>query len=368
MISFFIIEMSSTKEEKSTDDTSKKAGEEPPKKRFNNGWTKELENLIADWSDRAQCYRWMHDKTSRAYASYNQYMMIPVIILSTLTGTANFGMDSFFNDPNTKKLATLGVGGVSILTGIISTLANFLRYAQGSEAHAGAAISWAKFSRLISIELALHPNERMEAFAFLKMFRIELDRLIEQSPPIPEEIVRKFKVEFRSYTDIKRPDITGYIEHTTAFNNNSERMKQLATEAALTLKHKKNLLKEIVMSDLDNRIREITSEVVKEAQQPTSNGRAGRIASVLGGTGANTPALFSSPTLNQQILERKLELAQQIPSNLVNDLKKRFAEKAATKTEANTGDVVLQIRSEDNVIYDMEERSVETSEESSTKK
>jgi hypothetical protein len=48
---------------------------EPKVKRFNNGWTKELENLIADWSDRAQCYRWMHDKTSRAFYEYNQYMM-----------------------------------------------------------------------------------------------------------------------------------------------------------------------------------------------------------------------------------------------------------------------------------------------------
>jgi hypothetical protein len=243
---------------------------EPKVKRFNNGWTKELENLIGDWSDRAQCYRWMHDKTARAFGSYNQYMMIPVIILSTLTGTANFGMDSFFTDPGTKKIATLGVGGVSILTGIISTLANFLRYAQGSEAHAGAAISWAKFSRLISIELALHPNERMEAFAFLKMFRIELDRLIEQSPPIPDETVRKFKIEFRAYTDIKRPDITGYIEHTTAFNNNHERMKQLAVEATLTLMHKKHLLKELVLNDLDSRIREITTDTLKQEQLSVS--------------------------------------------------------------------------------------------------
>ena len=68
--------------------------EAPKVKRFNNGWTSELENLVADWADRAQCYRWMHDKTSRVYASYNQYMMIPVIILSTLTGTANFGIAS----------------------------------------------------------------------------------------------------------------------------------------------------------------------------------------------------------------------------------------------------------------------------------
>jgi hypothetical protein len=299
-------------------------------KRPNNGWTKELEHLVADWSDRAQCYRWMHDKTSRAYGSYNQYMMIPVIILSTLTGTANFGMDSFFTDPGVKKIAVLGVGGVSIVTGIISTLANFLRYAQGSEAHSGAAISWAKFSRLISIELALHPNERMEAFAFLKMFRIELDRLIEQSPPIPEETVRKFKIEFRTFTDIKRPDITGYIEHTQAYNNNSERMKQLAVEATLTLLHKKNLLKELVLNDLDSKVRDITTETIKQVQAAAASKKSAGTA---------------MPFAKRVVEERKQELSQ-LPTGLVADIRNRIRGRGGRGAEeviVESEDVVIDV-------------------------
>ena len=310
-------------------------------KRPNNGWTKELEHLVADWSDRAQCYRWMHDKTSRAFGSYNQYMMIPVIILSTLTGTANFGMDSFFTDPATKKIAVLGVGGVSIVTGIISTLANFLRYAQGSEAHSGAAISWAKFSRLISIELALHPNERMEAFAFLKMFRIELDRLIEQSPPIPEETVRKFKIEFRTFTDIKRPDITGYIEHTQAYNNNSERMKQLAVEATLTLLHKKNLLKELVLNDLDSKVRDITTETIKQVNAASS------LAASKKQTGT------AIPFAKRVVEERKQELSQ-LPTGLVADIKNRI------KSRGGRGAEEVVVESED-VVIDMSGAPVDVS-------
>ena len=232
----------------------------PKVKKFNNGWTSELEVLVGDWADRAQCYRWMHDKTSRAYSSYNQYFMIPVIVLSTLTGTANFGLDSLFTDPNAKKLASLGIGGVSIFTGIISTVANFLRYGQGSESHLISSISWAKFSRLITIELALHPNERMEAFAFLKMFRIELDRLIEQSPTIPENVISNFKREFRMLADVKRPEVTGAIEHTRAFDNRNERLKAVAAEAALVILHKKRLIKDLVLEDLDKRVKEIMAE------------------------------------------------------------------------------------------------------------
>ena len=243
------------------------------RKRFNNGWTPSLESLVADWADKAQCYRWMHDKTSRIFYQYNQYMMIPVIILSTLTGTANFGMDSLFSDSNSKRFAALGIGGVSIITGIITTLANFLRYAQGSEAHSTSAILWAKFNRFMCIELALHTNDRMEAFSFLKMFRVELDRLIELSPPIPESIIRSFKHEFRMLADVKRPEITGAgaIEHTRAFDNSNERLKALATEASLMIWHKKKFVKELVMADLDVRVRDIASEVTAAKLEERQN-------------------------------------------------------------------------------------------------
>ena len=229
---------------------------EKPKVKFNNGWTHELEVLTADWADKASCYRWMHDKSSQELGRSNQNMMIPVIILSTLSGAANFSLATIFPDPASsgKSIATLAIGGISIITGIISTLANFFRYAQLSEAHSTAAISWAKFSRLIVIELALHPNERNDAYTFLKMFRVELDRLIEQSPAIPEFIIKRFQKEFDTKLDVKRPDITGDIKHTTVYDNHNELLKMLAVEAALALMHKKKLMKDLVMVDIDRHI------------------------------------------------------------------------------------------------------------------
>lgn len=62
------------------------------KKRPNNGWTREQEELIANWGDIASCYRLLHDKTEKRYYKFNLGMTIPVIMLSTMTGTANFGM------------------------------------------------------------------------------------------------------------------------------------------------------------------------------------------------------------------------------------------------------------------------------------
>ena len=53
---------------------------QPSKKKFLNGWTAELEDLMADWADKAACYRWMHEKTSVLYQGRDRYFNIPIII------------------------------------------------------------------------------------------------------------------------------------------------------------------------------------------------------------------------------------------------------------------------------------------------
>jgi hypothetical protein len=124
-------------------------------RKYHNGWTKQLENLVAEWADKASCYQWMHGKTEEKFSKMNYYFTIPEIIMSTLTGTANFATNSIVTSEEQAKFVTFGIGAISLIAGIISTVANFLRYAQGSEAHRVAAISWGKFQRFISIELSV---------------------------------------------------------------------------------------------------------------------------------------------------------------------------------------------------------------------
>jgi hypothetical protein len=216
-------------------------------KKMNNGWTKEQEDLVAQWSDIAACYRWLHTRTEARYARYNMSISIPVIILSTLTGTVNVGLGSIVgNDEQNQKYANLGVGGVSILAGILSTLGNFFKFAQLTEANKSAALAWGKFQRLAAIELALHPTDRIDSLEFIKMCRNEIDRLIEQSPPVPDAIIRSFEENFGSIENLKKPDICNHIEHTNVYESKNERLRQLVTESSMMLRHKKRLLAELV--------------------------------------------------------------------------------------------------------------------------
>ena len=234
-----------------------------PIKKFNNGWTKQQEILMAEWSDKAGCYRWLHDRCEKKYSMMNMWITLPVIILSTLTGTANFALDGFIppDDADMKKYAQAAIGGVSIFAGILTTLGNFLRFAQGSESHRVAGIAWGKFQRQIAVELAIAPKDRIDCMDFLKICRAELDRLIEQSPPVPDDVINEFKKEFEDKPTVKKPEICDGMEHTTVYENRESILKHITAEATIALYHKKKMLREEVLPDLNKLI---SKEVAKQ--------------------------------------------------------------------------------------------------------
>lgn len=235
------------------------------KGKFHNGWTDEQEDLMAKWADIAACYRWLHDRCEKMYSNSNMSMTIPVIILSTLTGTASVGLNSIVgDDPLAQKYGQFAIGGVSLIAGILTTLGNFFKYAQLSESNRVAGIAWGKFQRQIAVELSLHPNDRLDSMDFIKICRSELDRLIEQSPPIPDKIIASFMVEFKDLPSLKRPDICRGIEHTEAFKDKNERLKNMAAEASLMIKHKKRMLREEIIPDIDNRLEKIMDAKITE--------------------------------------------------------------------------------------------------------
>ena len=240
--------------------TPPKAEEAPKAKRFMNGWSKEQDALMADWSDIAGCYRWMHDRAEKEYTQKNMLMTIPVIILSTITGTASVGISSIAGgDETIQKYMNFGIGGLSLVAGILTTLNNFLRYAQLSESNRVAAVSWGKFQRLIAVELALNPMERMDSLDFLKICRAELDRLIEQSPSIPDIVINSFEREFKDNKKLRRPDICHGLDHTTIFDSTQSRLKNMTSDAAMMLLQKKKALRNEIVPDLNRMIESAVS-------------------------------------------------------------------------------------------------------------
>jgi len=157
-------------------------------------WSVDHENILVEWADKAMCYRWLHGKANSSFSKKNTWYTIPVIVISTLTGTANFAQDRV--PAEYQGFFVMTVGAFNILAGIITTIQQFLKITQLNEAHRVSSIAWDKFYRNIKTELAKHPNERLPVIQFLKMCKEEFDRLMETSPVIPEDIIGLFNIQF----------------------------------------------------------------------------------------------------------------------------------------------------------------------------
>jgi hypothetical protein len=203
-------------------------------------WNQEHENILVEWADKAMCYRWLHSKSHLSYANANALFTIPVIIMSTVTGTANFAINRIPDDY--QSIATVSIGCVNIIAAILSTIQQFLKITELSEAHRVSSISWDKFYRNIKVELAKEPVERISAGNMLKICKEEFDRLMETSPMIKEKIISQFKDTFfdaneaiekvrDQFDNVKIPEICDQLISTQTSKHNWYAVKSSHTDS-----------------------------------------------------------------------------------------------------------------------------------------
>ena len=170
-------------------------------------WSPEIEELLSEWGEIAMCYAYLHNFGQRKYKQKYHNLQIPIIVLSTLTGTANFATESYVTESYRQGFSA-AVGSLNIFCGILGTLLSFLRYSEIYEGHRISALAWSKLSRNIEIELSLHELKRDSCPDFLKLCRAEYDNLLESSPLVDLDIIKLFNQKFNEdYPDVRRPVI-----------------------------------------------------------------------------------------------------------------------------------------------------------------
>lgn len=168
-------------------------------------WNESEVQILKKWGEIAASYRLLHDRAFREFQLKSYGLTIPVIILSTLSGTASFSISSF--PESIQTYVPMVIGGVNICVGIIQTITQFLRVSELTELHRVASISYGKFARNITTELSLPPKERTyNGIDFVQVCRTEMDRLIEQSPIIPMKLLHAFELN-KDFINITKPDV-----------------------------------------------------------------------------------------------------------------------------------------------------------------
>ena len=167
-----------------------------PKPRSSQDWNPQHEKLLKQWGEMAAANRWMHYRTHMRYVSLKMWFTLPVIILSSLTGTMNFAQSSFPLEYQTMIPILIGI--VNLFMGIITTVGSFLRVSELAEGNRVAALSYGKLTSNIRVEMLLPPDCRtMSGFDFIALCRAEMDRLTEQTPDIHPKVEIQFLKVFK---------------------------------------------------------------------------------------------------------------------------------------------------------------------------
>ena len=211
-------------------------------------WSDEIEELLSEWGEVSMCYAYLHNFSQRKYRKKYHHLQIPIIILSTLTGTANFATDSYIPIDYQQGFSA-GVGSLNLFCGILGTLLSFLRYSEIYEGHRISALAWSKLGRAIEIELSLHNKKRKSSRDFLKICRAEYDNLLESSPGIDLDIISMFNNKFNDkYPDVRKPIICNGLKAIKPFNKEEEE-EQTEEPKSIVLKIEEE---EIIPTNINN--------------------------------------------------------------------------------------------------------------------
>lgn len=182
--------------------------------------------LLKKWKEKAGGWRWLHYTAMHHYKEINSRFVYSSIVLSTLAGAGGFstaGTESNVKTTMGKIQFYMGyiIGATNVIIGLINSFQRFGKAAEKTELHASAAMQYAMLYRLIETEISLSDEHRRNDLVVT--VRQEMDRLLSQSPAVPQKIVDMFNDKFPNV--INKPDVC----------NGLSTQKQMPSEAIIQM-------------------------------------------------------------------------------------------------------------------------------------
>jgi len=182
-------------------------------------WSSQVEDILAAEGEKCRGLSWIHTRCETEMSRFNTFIQVPVIVLSTLAGTASVGSATLFAGQTTAS--SIAIGLVSISVGIMNTLGGFFNFAKRAESHRIAHLHYSKIASKISIELSLPRLERISAESLLNYVRESMERLAETTPLAPEKILHNFNTEFKELkNEIAMPPETNGLHKIKVYRSN----------------------------------------------------------------------------------------------------------------------------------------------------
>lgn len=165
-------------------------------------WNPYLEKLVKKEGEQSQSLYWLHNESSKLATRYNDWIQIPGIILASITG---------FLSATSNIVPPIGIGGMSLIVGLLNTVNSYYKFSQKAEAHKISAQLYLKMYKNIRTELSLPITQRANANHLLQNIRDKIARITEIAPQIPNSIIKRFKRKFKT-AQISKPIVANGLD------------------------------------------------------------------------------------------------------------------------------------------------------------
>jgi hypothetical protein len=167
-------------------------------------WNDQIEELFRQTAEKSNALSMLHSSATQKYQRINTALNIPVIILSTIVGATSMSSTVIFGG---WEYGSVIIGVISLFSGILKTVDSYFNYGQLLERHRVTSISYKKLYKILSFELSLPRHQRTNLKTFMKFIKAEMDRLLEQSPELPNDIIDEFNKRYVKIDD-NDPDVS----------------------------------------------------------------------------------------------------------------------------------------------------------------
>jgi len=210
-------------------------------------WSEQHEDLLISWAEKSSGYAWMHNRSINYYKKRNLYISIPASIFGYFAGAVTLLSNETFENIYTKAF----IGMCGIFSGILSNFQQMFTFKELSEQHKISSLRFLSFFRDVSSELSMNPKNRNNPIDYITLKRIELDKMLEQSPSIPQKIIDEFNKKTKHIkSSFHKPEISNilqtiipYSENKNSFYNNNHSLKKyflLWKNYSYNIKNEKN--------------------------------------------------------------------------------------------------------------------------------
>lgn len=152
-----------------------------------NEWTTNLEDLVKTWALQAVLQREMHNASAKKFKTLSGRITIPLIMLTTLTSVGSFGAV----DSEQYKIWMYVTGALNLFAAFLASMLKYLKPDERCSTHMRICKLYDSFYRDIVIQLSLAPDERDNADQFIQIIKEKLERLMNDSPIVADDITSK---------------------------------------------------------------------------------------------------------------------------------------------------------------------------------